>query len=350
MYRSVLRTDCRVSLKPPKKDDCGTCTFFKDQLSKLVEGTETYHQVLEEYEVHKSRNQRARQQYQRDAEIDCKTHRVYAADLQKVLLLPWAPKSKDLFFLSKLTIFNETFAPLLKNASYPSVNVVWHEGIQGRKASNIIQAVDLIMIKAVEDGAEEVTLWLDNCFAQLKNYYILTYLVHIVNSTSLRVVTLKYLVSGHTFMAADSVHGSIEKAIDRKSPVYDFDTLLNVIANSRRNNIAVACTVFKKWPKLKKSKLSTTVDWSQIVEISAKKGIRTVFFRNSFDEPEKELDFLQKKARFPLKPEKLEIRGVNKNKLEKLKAGASKFMNCVEKHFWEGLKEANVNDLGKNMM
>ena len=34
-------------------------------------------------------------------------------------------------------------------------------------------------------------------------------------------ITIKYLVIGHIFMAADDIHGKIEQSIRRKKNIYD---------------------------------------------------------------------------------------------------------------------------------
>lgn len=246
-------------------------------------------------------------------------------------------------------IFNETFAPLAPNSAYPSINILWHEGMQGRKAPSVIQALDVVLTRAAETGAQCVTLWCDNCFAQLKNFYTATYIVNKVNSSALETINLKYLVSGHTYMAADSVHGNIESALNRRGPIYSFDSLLQVVASNRKNNIAVFCETFLEWQKLKKSKMNKKIDSSKAVQLTAKKGHRTVFCRYSFHEPELEIDFLQKRAKLPLQPNRLPNRGVNKKKLELLKKVAFKFMSPLDKRFWNKLKGSDTKDLGQFM-
>ena len=60
--------------------------------------------------------------------------------------------------------------------------------------------------------AKNPIFWTDNCSAQNKNWVFYTALAQIVNSDwGPDSVTVKYLQTGHTFMAADNVHGTIGK-------------------------------------------------------------------------------------------------------------------------------------------
>jgi len=47
-------------------------------------------------------------------------------------------------------------------------------------------------------------------------------------------VTLRYLVPGHTHMAADSIHGHIEKCMRQKKNVFDMEDLVQVLGSAAR--------------------------------------------------------------------------------------------------------------------
>ena len=56
-----------------------------------------------------------------------------------------------------------------------------------------------------------LTIWVDNCSAQNKNWTLYTALCLEVNSCmSITEVTLKYFGKGHTFISCDSFHHSVE--------------------------------------------------------------------------------------------------------------------------------------------
>ena len=86
---------------------------------------------------------------------------------------------------------------------------MWHEGIKGRKAGDVASAFVKFL---VETGEKMPVLWADNCAGQNKNWVLFTALIATVNNDwGPEDITIKYLESGHTFMAADSVHGVIGK-------------------------------------------------------------------------------------------------------------------------------------------
>jgi len=63
----------------------------------------------------------------------------------------------------------------------------------------------------------------------------------------------RYLVSGHTHMAADSIHGNLIKAIRKKKNVYDMDDLREVLVGAARNNSIINMTIAeycREWQNL----------------------------------------------------------------------------------------------------
>ena len=60
--------------------------------------------------------------------------------------------------------------------------------------------------------------WADNCSGQNKNWTLFSNLALAVNEDSgPESVTIKFLTTGHTFFAADGIHGKIEQAIRKKN-------------------------------------------------------------------------------------------------------------------------------------
>lgn len=117
-------------------------------------------------------------------------------------------------------MFNETFAPVGKYAkSHPVTACLWNEAVAGRSANDIISCFHQIVERL--GSLRKITFWLDNCSAQNKNWGLFLHLVLIVNSPSNQVkeIALKFFEPGHTFMAADSFHAAVEKAMRQNPPV-----------------------------------------------------------------------------------------------------------------------------------
>ena len=72
---------------------------------------------------------------------------VFSVDMQKVMM-PLLPGVITCVFTRRLAVFHETFAPLGGRASENNkdpVGVVWHEGITGRHAEDVMNAYDKVI-------------------------------------------------------------------------------------------------------------------------------------------------------------------------------------------------------------
>lgn len=68
---------------------------------------------------------------------------------------------------------------------------------------------------------KKLTLWLDNCSSQNKNWDLIEYIALLINQPEVQLqrIELKYFEPGHTFMATDSVHAGVEKQMKQKRVV-----------------------------------------------------------------------------------------------------------------------------------
>ena len=58
---------------------------------------------------------------------------------------------------------------------------------------------------------------------QNKNWFLYTILVKCVNSWNVSGIKIKYLHKGHTYMKADSLHGSFGEKLKSNSEFVDFE-------------------------------------------------------------------------------------------------------------------------------
>lgn len=85
---------------------------------------------------------------------------------------------KELVFLPRIIAFNESFVALGEDKKMNPIAVIWHEGIAGRKKEDIISTFYSFFLKMRD--AENITLWLDNCSAQNKNWAICCFFIYIL--------------------------------------------------------------------------------------------------------------------------------------------------------------------------
>lgn len=354
VYRQTLKSE-HISFCMPKSDKCVDCEMLErgQEDARNSENNDDLVKLSDELRLHKEKAAKANAKYLEDSLSDFKeTLRVYSMDLQKVILIPNMPSTKDSYFVSRLVAFNETFAALQKNGPKTSYCVVWHEAIGGRNGYNIVNAI--LKLFEQERDVQDFILWADNCSAQNKNWILFTALVATVNKENgPKNITIRYLTKGHTHMTADGVHGNIEKRISRLKNIYDYDDLKNAIRTSRKNIEVVDLDAFRKWDKKKRQPRKNNdslkdLVLNSLVEVNFQRGSREMRYKTDFGDEYKKLDFLQKKINIEnYMPDLVDIRGIKKEKKEKIIQVLVPLMPANRRLFWEGLP---VNDEARDLI
>jgi len=202
-YRRVLR-EMKISFAKLGLEECSTC--------QALEG--------EELHQHKLEANLRRAHYRADGEANDKL--VYTLDLQKIMLLPRLEQFKEAIFCRRLVTFHETLAPAGQiSEEKPVLSAIWHEGIAGRSAREVASAILKLLQSPQLPEKEEMVVWLDNCSGQNKNYVLFQTLYAAVKQQEIgyKTLTLKYFIPGHSFMAADSFHASVERQLKKTKAV-----------------------------------------------------------------------------------------------------------------------------------
>ena len=266
-----------------KNNESDTEELVQTADEKLDTGREGQHdknncELCQVFHQHQQKYRKARIEYQKPVpdNVVC-----YAADMQKVIVLPKLT-TKEHVFVSRLVTFNETFAS--KSPGYPSYCVLWHEEISGREASDVASA----FIKVIKKSGcpANIWFWLDNCKGQGKNWYLFTAIIQCLNTwCTTKSITLKYLHKGHTFMAADGVHGDIGKVMKITPKIGDFDAFARICSNSSENTDALTLDFQDIY------KFSNMVT---LVEIQFRKGSQAMYVKSDFNDVDhKEIHFLK---------------------------------------------------------
>ena len=177
--------------------------------------------------------------------------------------------------------------------------------------------------------------------------------VRIVNeSWGPEKISIKFLTKGHTHMAADSLHGVIEKKIRAKQVVEDFPELKKVMQDSRQNTRVKELQIsdFYEWKNEKSGKKSVDIQLRKIVQASFMKKDSKLYYRYDFDDELKAVDFLTVKAKSALGkglPKKLSVpRGISRDKKNNiLMKLVPHIADTRKKSFWKNIHTANVQDL-----
>ncbi|KAK7506012.1 hypothetical protein BaRGS_00002734 [Batillaria attramentaria] len=279
-----------ASFPVPKKDQCVTCTVFKQKGSTASEEDKL------EYQQHIERKDRAREEKARDkneASKDPKKH-VVTMDLQAVLQAPCGLVSQ-LYYKRKLSVYNFTVYSLTDRKG---TCFTWDES-EGKRGSCEIATCLYIYLSSLPKDVEEVIIFSDCCAGQNRNQYLSAAMIHAVNHIgNIKVITHKYLETGHTHMECDSMHSAITFA-KRHTSIYTPSEWDIVLRMARRGQpyvvIPLKHTDFLDFKSLASTAIRNTktdlkgnkVNWLGIRSTQFLKGQEEMmFFKYSFDEQE----------------------------------------------------------------
>uniref|UniRef100_A0A6P7FBR7 Uncharacterized protein LOC114328648 n=1 Tax=Diabrotica virgifera virgifera TaxID=50390 RepID=A0A6P7FBR7_DIAVI len=241
LYRSEV-TKQNISFVKLGHEECEVCEHFNlhghSQNDLKLDTCETC--VL--WNTHITKASAAREEYQKDANKGSNDECIiYSMDMEKVIMLPRCEMFKSVIFTKRLTVYNESFVPVGKKNSWPSVACLWHDAIRGRNKEELISTVHKFLSTHCRD-VKRIILWMDNCSAQNKNWAFLTYLVFIINSDLISAgsIEIKYFEPGHTFMSCDSFHHMVEKSLHKAKKTYDFEDFKKAVQTcSSSSNVSV---------------------------------------------------------------------------------------------------------------
>ncbi|CAH1977423.1 unnamed protein product, partial [Acanthoscelides obtectus] len=346
LYRRIFEKQ-NIGFKKPSQDECAQCLKHKVHIIRQCDASSC--KICCQFENHKKSYMEARQHYENDSNQEVmQDEKIYAVDMQKVLLLP-KMSTKESFFVSRLVVFNETFVSLHKDGN---ICVMWHEAIRGRSATDVASAYYNV-IKNSDNVTKKFTFWVDNCSAQNKNWTLYSAFATFVNCEwGPEEITLKYFEPGHSFMAADSVHGRISTEMKKHPNIYDFEQLLKIIEQSSKKTKCLPINnfdffLFEDGSKQIKSNNIPLLEKIKLAQF--RKGCRHLFYKECHNETVfQEVEFLKKKVdlKFPIHPF-VEPLGLNSEKRETiLKKLVPSFKDERKKLFWQFLPS---NDNSKDL-
>lgn len=265
-------------------------------------------------------------------------------------MLPRCEMFKEIIFTPRIICFNESFVPLGKqSATNKPVAIVWHEGVAGRSKSDIISTFYKFLL--FHRDAKEITIWLDNCASQNKNWALYCFFIYLINSpeVNLNILKIKYLQSGHTFMSADSFHHQVEKSLKQTGKVLDFDdfTLCVKKCNSSRVEvIQMNLDDFRDFidfsSRFKMNKITPKPYLANFVQVQFTRGSTNLFYKTKFNGELIELNFLLAKhckGDLPKPTVRLIPKGIDKDRKAKLLQKLPDIVPPNRLQFWQNLPE-----------
>lgn len=355
VYRNVLN-ELNISFAKLGHEECEMCESFK-QHEHTKDNLQADCNSCNLYSCHTERAEKSRNQYRKDSNLKRDILDVcYSADLQKVIMLPRMDQFKIVLFTQRIVLFNESFVPVgVHQRHINPIAALWHEGIAGRSKEDLISSFHAFFLK--NRDATNITLWLDNCSAQNKNWCFFNFLVYIVNCLEISAskIYIKYFEPGHTFMSADSFHHQVEQAMKRYGNICDYSDFEKAVqeANSKKVSIiSMKPNDFANWldctsqAKLKKADPRPYLN--KIVQVCATRGKNTLQYWTDFDGEACELNFLTANVmkKGIQKPQfRNDSRGIPQNKKDTIIKNLCPLMPENRKQFWIDLPVNDVADL-----
>ena len=270
IYRQQLKK-MNIGFGKLGEEECETCLEYDEHkkrnlytiadsniinsvISAIVNDTECLADgclICKNQETHLMKKSLSRFEYKSDCFLynSSKGESVVAVDMQKVVMLPRMPGVKKAIFTRRLVAFHMTFAPLggHGHGGRPT-GIIWNESVSGRNDEDVTSTY----VKYIEFKRDHnrFTFWADNCSAQNKNWTLFTTFVQLVNDekTNCEEITMKYFEPGHTWMAADSFHRSVEQEMKRRKTVYDFTDFEDTIRCAKGIPLLMQPEDFKEFP------------------------------------------------------------------------------------------------------
>ena len=207
-YRQIFTNDFNLRCFKPKKNQCSVCNAYSDadEARKLT--------LKVAWDQHKQREKESMEEKYIDKQRahDDKSFLVVTFDLEAVLVTPHAGDAQ-IYYKRKLAVYNFT---LFETASHQGYCYLWDETEGGRGANEIGSAL-LDYLGNLPSTVKHVTTFSDTCSGQNRNLYVASAMLYAVqNLKNIEIIGLKFMESGHSYLEADSMHATIEKAFRHK--------------------------------------------------------------------------------------------------------------------------------------
>lgn len=203
VYRNIFKSyDPPLATYVPKKDRCTLCKVYYEATDKTA--------LEEKWKEHDKRKKESLEMKANDMKIastDEENRRTISFDLQAVLSVPYTGDAQ-IFYRRKLSLYNFT----IYECTGEGYCYLWDE-TQGKKGSSEIGTCLLNYLESLPETVHHVTSYSDTASGQNRNKFIVAAMMYAVSRIdNLQIIDMKYMESGHSYLEADSMHATIERA------------------------------------------------------------------------------------------------------------------------------------------
>ena len=203
VYRGIFNSEFNLGFHQPKKDQCNTCSKYKNLLG---DAKEAYQPIYDEHVVRKQESNTMKEADKKSSQTD-ESVKAITFDLEAVLYTPYTDVSL-LYYKRKLAIYNFT---IYEQDSKDGYCFLWPES-EGKRGADEIATCLLAYIRSLPATIHHIKSFSDTCGGQNRNVHVAAAMLYAVRSIDhLHTIDLKFMESGHSSMEVDSMHAAIER-------------------------------------------------------------------------------------------------------------------------------------------
>lgn len=231
-YGDIFRNYFNLRFKPPKKDSCYKCDRYEVNKKALV-GVD--YQLNEEWhEAHLAQAESLQAQMKADCEA-AKTDdelETLTFDMQKTLPLPKVPTSIA-YYKRQLNFYN---LGIHSGSTGKGQFNLWME-TEASKGTQEVGSCLKLHIENITKPIKKLILWSDSCGGQNRSIKLVLMMMFILqNHKTLESISMRYLLSGHSFLPNDKEFGEAETALKRKDKLFTDEDYMKTMRECRNKN------------------------------------------------------------------------------------------------------------------
>lgn len=238
VFRFVITHEYNIGIHHPKKDKCTLCESFSNNNQALGNSD----LVRLNKQKHDSDKLWTYEEFLGDQQKSSKNGVLCCSfDLEKVLNTPHV-ESMLLYYTRKYSVYNFT---IYESGTQNGFCFLWGESDGHRGSNEICSCINHWLIqKDLSKDIDHLIMYCDSCGGQNKNRILLTMFYYAIHSQlqNIKVIEIKYLLPGHTYMPVDSMHALIDRSV-KNVPIWAPHEWLTIANTARCNPKPYEC----KW-------------------------------------------------------------------------------------------------------
>lgn len=231
-YKKIFYEKFNLRFKAPKSDTCKTCDTFAANIKSLT-GTEA-EEAKKQRDLHINKASELRKQMNADLNLASEKNTVETLtfDMQKTHPLPKIP-TNIAYYKRQLNLYN---LGIYIGSSKRSIFNLWLENEGGKGTQEVGSCLRKYILSNIKSPVTDLILWADSCGGQNRSIKLVLMLIHTMqHHTSLQSITLRFLLSGHSFLPNDANFGVIESQLKTQQRLYTLEDYAESIQKSKKN-------------------------------------------------------------------------------------------------------------------